>query len=85
VVPVRSTARTGLLRVTFPPWMTPPVLSATVPRRDVVPVCAAAAEVKSKPGERWKLSSTIGDLEVTRSSLEDVYLAMVRESVEVAG
>lgn len=38
--------------VTFAPWTTPPVLSTTVPRTDVVPVRAATLEVReTKRGE----------------------------------
>jgi hypothetical protein len=30
-----------------------------------------ATEVRSKPGERWKLTSTIGDLELSTNQAED--------------
>jgi hypothetical protein len=51
-------------------WLKQTLLGAAFDARECEKADKLAAEVKSKPGERWKIASTIGDLELSVSQVE---------------
>ena len=52
-------------------WLKQTLLGAAFDARECDKAEKLAAEVRSKPAERWKLRSTIGDLELSVSQVED--------------
>ena len=52
-------------------WLKQTLLGAAFDARDCDKAEKLAAEVRSKAGERWKLRSTIGDLELSANQVED--------------
>jgi tetratricopeptide (TPR) repeat protein len=52
-------------------WLKQTLLGASFDARECEKAEKLAAEVRSKPGERWKLTSTICDLELSTNQAED--------------
>jgi hypothetical protein len=52
-------------------WLKQTLLGAAFDAHECDKAEKLAAEVRSKPAERWKLRSTIGDLELSVSQVED--------------
>jgi MAP3K TRAFs-binding domain len=52
-------------------WLKQTLLGASFDARECEKAEKLAAEVRSKPGERWKLTSTIRDLELSTNQAED--------------
>jgi hypothetical protein len=52
-------------------WLKQTLLGAAFDAREYDKAEKLAAEFKSKPGERWKIASTIGDLELSTNQAED--------------
>jgi hypothetical protein len=52
-------------------WLKQTLLGAAFDVRECDKAAKLAAEVKSKPGERWKLGSTLGDLRLSTDQVED--------------
>lgn len=52
-------------------WLKQTLLGAAFDAREYGKAEKLAAEFKSRPGERWKIASTIGDLELSTSQAED--------------
>jgi MAP3K TRAFs-binding domain len=52
-------------------WLKQTLLGAAFDARECEKAEKLAAEVRSKPGERWKLKSTISDLELSTNQAED--------------
>jgi hypothetical protein len=52
-------------------WLKQTLLGAAFDAREFEKADKLAAEFKSKPRERWKIASTIGDLELSASQAED--------------
>jgi MAP3K TRAFs-binding domain len=52
-------------------WLKQTLLGAAFDAREYEKAEKLAAEFKSKPGERWKIASTIGDLELSKNQAED--------------
>jgi hypothetical protein len=52
-------------------WLKQTLLGAAFDAREFEKAEKLAAEFKSKPGERWKIASTIGDLELSTKQAED--------------
>jgi MAP3K TRAFs-binding domain len=52
-------------------WLKQTLLGAAFDARECEKAEKLAAEVRSKPGERWKLTSTIRDLELSTNQAED--------------
>ena len=52
-------------------WLKQTLLGAAFDARECEKAEKLAAEVRSKPGERWKLTSTIRDLELSTNQVED--------------
>ncbi len=52
-------------------WLKQTLLGAAFDAREYDKSEKLAAEFKSKPGERWKIASTIGDLELSANQAED--------------
>jgi hypothetical protein len=52
-------------------WLKQTLLGAAFDARECDKAEKLAAQVRSKPAERWKLRSTIGDLELSVSQVED--------------
>jgi MAP3K TRAFs-binding domain len=52
-------------------WLKQTLLGAAFDAREYEKAEKLAAEFKSKPGERWKIASTLGDLELSTNQAED--------------
>jgi hypothetical protein len=52
-------------------WLKQTLLGAAFDARECEKAKKLAAEFKSKPGERWKIASTLGDLELSTNQAED--------------
>jgi len=52
-------------------WLKQTLLGAAFDAGDCEKAEKLAAEFKSRPGERWKITSTIGDLELSKNQAED--------------
>jgi tetratricopeptide (TPR) repeat protein len=69
-------------------WLKQTLLGAAFDARECEKAEKLAAEVKSMPGERWKLTSTLSDLKLSVSQVEDKHikdrLTAVLESLKAA-
>lgn len=52
-------------------WLKQTLLGAAFDARECDKAEKLAAEFRSKPGERWKIASTISDLELSASQADD--------------
>jgi hypothetical protein len=52
-------------------WLKQTLLGAAFDARECEKAEKLAAEFKSKSGERWKIASTLGDLELSTNQAED--------------